>query len=216
MKKILFIILSMFMLVGNVKAETYVNSYYSVTNKCAVVKDNKVVIPVTIYAGHDNVKLSNLIKENRLGYVDNFEDVLGLNIRGVNKDNMEVYVDYKRNSEGRSYILLNVDDNLELKTHEELVKFNVEVEILNDAQINKMNVLGNEVVLGDEKTCEDINGFKIDEVEIIKYVDLSKADHGEYFEDLFTGVIVGLLSVSLIICLVILFRLKKNIKSLKK
>lgn len=209
MKKILFIILSMFMLVGNVKAETYVNSYYSVTNKCAVVKDNKVVIPVTVYAGHDKVKLSNLIKDNRLGYVDNFEDVLGLNIRGVNKDNMEVYVDYKRNSQGRSYILLNVDDNLELKTHEELVKFNVEVEILNDVEINKINVLDNEVVLSDEVTCEKINGYKITEVEKIKYVDMSLVDHSEYFEDLFTRVIITVLGIALIICIILLIRKKK-------
>ena len=209
MKKILFIILSMFMLVGNVKAETYVNSYYSVINKCAVVKDNKAVIPVTVYAGHDKVKLSNLIKENRLGYVDNFEDVLGLNIRGVNKDNMEVYVDYKRNSEGRSYILLNVDDNLELKTHEELVKFNVEVEILNDVEINKINVLDNEVVLSDEATCEKINGYKITEVEKIKYVDMSLVDHSEYFEDLFTRVIITVLGIALIICIILLIRKKK-------
>lgn len=209
MKKILFIILSMFMLVGNVKAETYVNSYYSVTNKCAVVKDNKVVIPVTVYAGHDKVKLSNLIKENRLGYVDNFEDVLGLNIRGVNKDNMEVYVDYKRNSEGRSYILFNVDDNLELKTHEELVKFNVEVEIFNDVEINKINVLDNEVVFGDEATCEKINGYKITEVEKIKYVDMSLVDHSEYFEDLFTRVIITVLGIALIICIILLIRKKK-------
>lgn len=215
MKKILFLIISMFMLVSNVSATTYITSYYTVTNKCAVIKDNKAVIPVTVKANSDDLKISKLMKEHRIDYIDN-RDALKLRIYDISNEKLDVYVDYLKNDEGESFVIFTVPEDMELDRHDTLVSFNIEVEILNDAKINKMNVLGNEVVLGDEKTCEDINGFKIDEVETIKYVDLSKVDHSEYFEDLFTGVIVGLLSVSLIICLVILFRLKKNIKSLKK
>ncbi len=215
MKKILFLIISMFMLVSNVSATTYITSYYTVTNKCAVIKDNKAVIPVTVKANSDDLKISKLMKEHRIDFIDN-RDVLKLRIYDISNEKLDVYVDYLKNDEDESFVIFTVPEDMELDRHDTLVSFNIEVEILNDAKINKMNVLGNEVVLGDEKTCEDINGFKIDEVETIKYVDLSKVDHSEYFEDLFTGVIVGLLSVSLIICLVILFRLKKNIKSLKK
>ena len=215
MKKILFLIISMFMLVSNVSATTYITSYYTVTNKCAVIKDNKAVIPVTVKANSDDLKISKLMKEHRIDFIDN-RDVLKLRIYDISNEKLDVYVDYLKNDEAESFIIFTVPEDMELDRHDTLVSFNIEVEILNDAKINKMNVLGNEVVLGDEKTCEDINGFKIDEVETIKYVDLSKVDHSEYFEDLFTGVIVGLLSVSLIICLVILFRLKKNIKTLKK
>lgn len=215
MKKILFVIISMFMLVSNVNATTYITSYYTVTNKCAVIKDNKAVIPVTVKANSDDLKISKLMKEHRIDYIDN-RDALKLRIYDISNEKLDVYVDYLKNDEGESFVIFTVPEDMELDRHDTLVSFNIEVEILNDAKINKMNVLGNEVVLGDEKTCEDINGFKIDEVETIKYVDLSKVDHSEYFEDLFTGVIVGLLSVSLIICLVILFRLKKNIKTLKK
>lgn len=213
MKKILFVIISMFMLVSNVNATTYITSYYTVTNKCAVIKDNKAVIPVTVKANSDDLKISKLMKEHRIDYIDN-RDALKLRIYDISNEKLDVYVDYLKNDEGESFVIFTVPEDMELDRHDTLVSFNIEVEIL--AKINKMNVLGNEVVLGDEKTCEDINGFKIDEVETVKYVDLSKVDHSEYFEDLFTGVIVGLLSVSLIICLVILFRLKKNIKSLKK
>lgn len=215
MKKILFLIISMFMLVSNVSATTYITSYYTVTNKCAVIKDNKAVIPVTVKANSDDLKISKLMKEHRIDFIDN-RDALKLRIYDISNEKLDVYVDYLKNDEDESFVIFTVPEDMELDRHDTLVSFNIEVEILNDAKINKMNVLGNEVVLGDEKTCEDINGFKIDEVETIKYVDLSKVDHSEYFEDLFTGVIVGLLSVSLIICLVILFRLKKNIKSLKK
>ena len=72
-----------------------------------------------------------------------------------------------------------------------------------------MDVLGNEVILSDEKTCEAINGFKINEVEKIQYVDLSKVDHTEYFEDLFTRVIIGILGIALIVCIILLIRKKK-------
>ena len=51
MKKILFVILSIFILVGNVSAESKVTSFYTIINKCAVVKDNNAVIPVTVVPG---------------------------------------------------------------------------------------------------------------------------------------------------------------------
>lgn len=208
MKKILFLIISMFMLVSNVNATTYITSYYTVTNKCAVIKDNKAVIPVTVKANSDDLKISKLMKEHRIDFIDN-RDALKLRIYDISDDKLDVYVDYLKNDEDESFVIFTVPEDMELDRHDTLVSFNIEVEILNDAKINKMNVLGNEVVLGNEKTCEDINGFKIDEVETIKYVDLSKADHSEYFEDLFTGVIIGLLSVSLIVCIVLLIRKKK-------
>ncbi len=195
------------MLVGRVNATTYVNGYYTVTNKCAVVKDNKVVIPVTVRITNDKVKLSNLIEEYNLGYVDNYEDVLKLNIYGVNRDGMNVYVDYKRDSYGKSLILFNIDDNIELKRHEELVSFNIGVEILNNTEVDKIHVLDNEVVLGDESVCETINGYKVNE--IVRYVELSESDHTEYINDLLTKVIIGVLSVALIVCVYLLFKRKK-------
>ena len=208
MKKILFMLISMFLLLNVVNAETYVTSYYTLTNKCAVVKDNKAVIPVIVKSNSNNLKLSKLIKEHRIDYIDNL-DSLKLEIYGVNKDNINVYVDYLKNSEDKSYIIFTVPKDMELDRHEELVSFNIGVEILDDALIKKIDVLGNEVILSDEKTCEAINGFKINEVEKIKYVDLSKVDHTEYFEDLFTRVIIGILSIALIVCIILLIRKKK-------
>ena len=70
--------------------------------------------------------------------------------------------------------------------------------------------MGKEVLLSsDKKICDDINGYEITEVEKIKYVDLSKVDHTEYFEDLFTRVIIGILSIALIVCIILLIRKKK-------
>ena len=51
------------MLVGYVSAESKVTSFYTVTNKCVVVKDNKVVVPVTVRVDNDKLKLSKLMKE---------------------------------------------------------------------------------------------------------------------------------------------------------
>lgn len=198
------------MLVSNVNATTYITSYYTVTNKCAVVKNNKAVIPAVVKANSDELKISKLIKEHRIDYIDN-RDALKLRIYDISNDKLNVYVDYLKNDEDESFIIFTVPEDMELNRHDTLVSFNIEVEILNEAKINKIHVLGNEVVLGDEKTCENINQFKITEVEKIKYVDLSEVDHSEYFEDLFIGVIIGFLSVSLIICLIILFRIRKSI-----
>ncbi len=208
MKKILFIMLSLFILVSNVNAESKVVSFYTVTNKCAVIKDNKAVIPVTVKSNSNNLKLSKLIKEHRIDYIDNL-DSLELKIYDVSKDNINVYVDYLKNSEDKSYIIFTIPKDMELDRHEELVSFNIGVKILNDALINKIDVLGNEVILSDEKTCEVINGFKINEVERIKYVDMSQMDHKEYFEDLFTRVIITVLGIALIICIILLIRKKK-------
>ena len=83
------------MLIGNVNAESKVTSFYTVTNKCSVVKDNKAVIPVTVRLDNDQMKFSSLMKEMRIGYVTNYEDVIDLNIYGINKDGMDVYVDYR-------------------------------------------------------------------------------------------------------------------------
>lgn len=207
MKKILFIILSLFMLIGNVNAESKVTSFYTVTNKCAVVKDNKVVIPVTVRLDNDKMKFSSLMKQMNIGYVTNYEDVIDLNIYGINKDDIDVYVDYKRNSVGKSLVYFEVAQDRELKRHDELVSFNIGVEILNDTSINKMDIFGNEVVLADEATCEVINGYKVTEIERI--VDLRQVDHTAYINDLIEKSIIGILSIALIICIVLLIRRKK-------
>jgi len=209
MKKILFVILSIFMLVGSVNAESKVTSYYTITNKCAVVKDNKAVIPVIVKVDNAELKLSKLLEEIKIDYITNYKDVLNLNIYDVNKEYIDVYVDYNRTKEGKSLIYFSIEEDLELKRHDELVSFNIGVEILSDYEINKMDVFGNEVLLSDEKTCEEINGFKVTEVEKIKYIDLSKADHKEYFEDLISNFIIMVLTISLIVCIVLLVRKKK-------
>lgn len=210
MKKILFVILSIFILVGNVSAESKVTSFYTIINKCAVVKDNNAVIPVTVRLDNDEMKFSKLLKEMRIGYITNYEDVLKLKVYGISNANIDVYVDYNRNKEGKSLIYFNTDEDLELRRHDELVSFNIRVEILNDYKVNKMDVFGNEVILGDEKTCEEINGFKVTEVEKIKYVDLSEVDHKEYFEDLISSVIIVALIISLIVCIILLVRKSKR------
>ena len=103
----------------------------------------------------------------------------------------------------------DVSEDMELNRHDELVSFNIGVEILEDTNVNKMNVFDNEVVLADEKTCETLNGFKVTEVEKIKYVDLSEIDHSEYFKDLFTKMLIVILSLALIVCIILLIRKKK-------
>lgn len=207
MKKILFLILSLFMLVGNVNAETHVISFYTVTNKCAVLKDNKAVIPVTIRSNNNELKLSSLFEDLSLNYITNHEDVIKLNIYNINKDNIDVYVDYKRNNEGKSLVYYKLNEDVELKRHDELVSFDIGVEILNDYDLYQMDVFGNEIILADEATCEIVNGYKVTEVERI--IDLSEVDHTEYIKDLIKNIVIVVLSIVSIICIILLIRKKK-------
>lgn len=207
MKKILFIILSLFMLIGNVNAESKVTSFYTVTNKCAVVKDNKVVVPVTVRVDNDKLKLSKLMKEINIGYITNYDDVLKSNIYNVDNDNVDIFIDYKRNSEGKSLVYFSLVEDMELKRHDTLVNFNIGIEIIKDTTINKLDIFGNEVVLADEVTCEKINGYKVTEVERI--VNLSETDHTEYIKDLIKNILIVVLSIVSIICIILLIRKKK-------
>lgn len=207
MKKILFIILSLFMLVGHVSAESKVTSFYTVTNKCVVVKDNKVVVPVTVRVDNDKLKLSKLMKEINIGYITNYEDVLKSNIYNVDNDNVDIFIDYKRNSVGKSLVYFSLVEDMELKRHDTLVNFNIGIEILKDTTINKLDIFGNEVIVADEVTCEKINGYKVTEVERI--VDLSEVDHTEYIKDLIKNIVIVVLSIVSIICIILLIRKKK-------
>lgn len=207
MKKILFIILSLFMLIGNVNAESKVTSFYTVTNKCVVVKDNKVVIPVTVRVDNDKLKLSKLMKEINIGYITNYDDVLKSNIYNVDNDNVDIFIDYKRNSAGKSLVYFSLVEDMELKRHDTLVNFNIGIEIIKDTTINKLDIFGNEVIVADEVTCEKINGFKVTEVERI--VDLRETDHTEYIKDLIKNIVIVVLSIVSIICIVLLIRKKK-------
>ena len=207
MKKILFIILSLFMLMGHVSAESKVTSFYTVTNKCVVVKDNKVVVPVTVRVDNDKLKLSKLMKEINIGYITNYEDVLKSNIYNVDNDNVDIFIDYKRNSVGKSLVYFSLVEDMELKRHDTLVNFNIGIEILKDTTINKLDIFGNEVIVADEVTCEKINGYKVTEVERI--VDLSEVDHTEYIKNLIKNIVIVVLSIVSIICIILLIRKKK-------
>ena len=207
MKKILFIILSLFMLVGHVSAESKVTSFYTVTNKCVVVKDNKVVVPVTVRVDNDKLKLSKLMKEINIGYITNYEDVLKSNIYNVDNDYVDIFIDYKRNSVGKSLVYFSLVEDMELKRHDTLVNFNIGIEILKDTTINKLDIFGNEVIVADEVTCEKINGYKVTEVERI--VDLREVDHTEYIKNLIKNIVIVVLSIVSIICIILLIRKKK-------
>ena len=195
------------MLMGHVSAESKVTSFYTVTNKCVVVKDNKVVVPVTVRVDNDKLKLSKLMKEINIGYITNYEDVLKSNIYNVDNDNVDIFIDYKRNSVGKSLVYFSLVEDMELKRHDTLVNFNIGIEIIKDTTINKLDIFGNEVIVADEVTCEKINGYKVTEVERI--VDLREVDHTEYIKDLIKNIVIVVLSIISIICIVLLIRKKK-------
>ena len=208
MRKLIFIICLLFLFIGNINAkENEVLKVFSLTNECNIVEDNIVVIPVNVIA-LNNGSLTTLINEYSLGYIDNDKDNVIIRITNVNGVR-DIIVDSNRNSESRSRINYFLDEEINANKLENIFSFNIQIEFINEIP-DTYYVLGKDVLLSsDKKICEDINGYEITEVEKIKYVDLSKVDHTEYFEDLFTRVIIGILSIALIVCIILLIRKKK-------
>ena len=175
MKKLLFIISCLFLLSGSVVAKgNDVLKVVSLVNKCSVVEENIVVIPVSVIGLNDG-SLTTLINEYSLGYIDNDRDNVKINMTNINGV-LDVVVDNNRNSEGRSLINYYLSEDIEATKLDKIMSFNIQIEFINEVPTNYY-VLGSEVLLADEKICEEINGYKINEVEKIKYVDLSEIDN---------------------------------------
>ena len=71
-----------------------------------------------------------------------------------------------------------------------------------------LNSQSTEEIISDEDVCEIVNGNKVNEVEKIEYVDLSKADHTDIFNGVIFKFIIGLLIV-IILLIFLLIRKKK-------
>lgn len=205
MKKILFIIICFFSF--NIVNASDSFDIIPITNRCNVVKDNRIVIPVRVVVTNDGV-ISDLIDKYTLGYIDNNRDNMKVSVSDVIGD-FEVFIDYNRDGEGRSLLYYSVIEDINVKKNEEIISFNLEVEFLNEVP-STYYLFGNEIVVSkDKKLCNTINGYEIKEIERKVYVDLSKIDHTEMINDMITKVIICILVVIIIVLSIILWRRKK-------
>lgn len=207
MKKIIFIILSLFCLVSiSYAKENEPLNLVSVVNKCSAIDDNKIVVPVRVISKNDGT-LTPLIDEYTLGYIDNLKDNVNIrltNIRGVSK----VTIDNNRDSNGRSLIRYYIEEELSAKKLDDVFSFNIQIEFLDNIP-DTYYVLGTEVIISDKEVCERVNEYQITEVEKIEYVDLSQVDHSEMINNMIIKVILFTLIIVVLILSVLLFKRKK-------
>lgn len=208
MKKLILIICFLFVFIGNVDAkDNEVLKIISLTNECSVVNDNVVVIPVSVVALNDG-SLTTLINEYSLGYIDNDKDNVIMKITNINGVG-DIVIDSKRNSEGRSRINYYLDTDINATKLEEVFSFNIQLEFIDEIP-DTYYVLGKEVLLSfGNEICEEINGYKITEVEKVKYVDLSETDHSDMINDYIIKIVICVLIVIIIILSILLIKKKK-------
>ena len=208
MKKLILIICFLFVYIGNVDAkENEVLKIISLINECSVVNDNVVVIPVSVVALNDG-SLTTLINEYSLGYIDNDKDNVIMKITNINGVG-DIVIDSKRNSDGRSRINYYLDSDINATKLEEVFSFNIQLEFIDEIP-DTYYVLGKEVLFSsDNEICEEINGYKITEVEKVKYVDLSETDHSDMINDYIIKIVICVLIVIIIILSILLIKKKK-------
>ena len=207
MKKLFFIVISLFCLIGNVLAkDNEPLKLVSMVNKCSVIKDNTIVVPVRVITKNSGT-LTNLIEEYTLGYIDNNKDIVKVRLTDINGVS-NVILDNNRDSNGRSLIRYYIEKDLSANKLDNVFSFNLQVEFINQVP-DTYYVLGTEIVISDKEVCEEVNGYKINEVEKIKYIDFSKVDHTEMINDLIVKVVIGLLVVTIIVLVFLLIRKKK-------
>lgn len=207
MKKIIFLILSLFCLfnVSYAKENEPLN-LVSVVNKCSVVKDNIIVVPVRVISKNDGT-LTTLIEEYTLGYIDNLRD--NVDIRLTNIDGVSnVKIDNNRDSNGRSLIRYYIDEDLIARKLDDVFSFNIQIEFLDNVP-DTYYVLGTEIVISDKEVCERVNGYQITELEKIEYIDLNQVDHKEIITNMIINVILIILVIIIFILIVLFCKRKK-------
>ncbi len=206
MKKILFIIIGIFSFIGSVYANNEPLELVSIVNRCSVIKDNTITIPVNVVSINDG-NLTTLIDEYTLGYVYNLdEDVLVkiIDVEGISS----IKLDTEHNSDGMSLIRYHIDEDIESLKNNLVFSFTLQVEFRNEIP-STYSVLGNEVIIGNDDLCQYINGYEVKESVRVDYRDLASVDHTEMIEDIVTGCIIGILVIVIIILTVLLIRKKK-------
>ena len=174
MKKILFFLISFLLISFNVNAENGRLSEYvelvSLTNKCSVVSDRKISIPVKVVAKNEGI-LTEVIPEYTLGSVNNNDEIMRVSLNNIDSTYLtDIRIDYNKNIENRSFIFYKVKEDFSTKKLDVIMSFNVDVEFLGEIP-NTFYLLGDEIVISDDSlVCEFLNGFKITEIEKTKYV----------------------------------------------
>ncbi len=200
MKKGLFIFIILF--IGSLRVIALdVPSFVSQVPKCVEDKENTVLIPVNVLT-YKSGDLVSLIDNYSLGLIDRYDnyDIKIDNIKG-NKIKNVLLSSLK--SANRSYINYNIEDNIHLELGDTLVSFNI---LINFSEYvpDKIDVLGNEVIISNKETCSVINK---ENEEVVRTEVFFKKDKSSNF--IYLLIIITLLMFALLEFIVILRKRNK-------
>lgn len=170
MKRYLILLVILIILPRGVLAKNSFE-FTSVTDKCHIVSRNTTEIPINVVVLNDGV-ISKLIKQNKFGMIENISDY-EYEIVKLKSDIVDnVVIDTLRDGNNNSNIYYSVSNDAPVKRKDIIASFGIRIEF-NGEYPSTLNILGNEIVLGDKKMCEEINGYKteVSNREVNKYVE---------------------------------------------
>ena len=194
-------IVSLFAFITNVNADGFV-TYTSYVSKCSFVNHNMIVIPVRVVSV-DNGVLSSNISNYFLGDID--VNSANVKIEKVNGNNI-LNVGLKDPIDGISKIYFSIDKDIELNNVDDILSFNI-IYDFKDKVPNSINVLGNDIVISDNKDiCDKLNAFDIDNLSNQSIISEKKINNRYVFYNVLVIVIFVLVLLGIILVL------KKNKK----
>lgn len=201
MKKFIFLLVSLFAFVMSVNADGFV-TYTSYVSKCAFLNHKMVVVPVRVVSV-DNGALSNNISNYFLGDID-------VNSANVKIEEVEgngiLNVGLKDPIDGISKIYFTLNKDIELNNVDDILSFNI-IYDFKDKVPNSINVLGNDIVISDNKNiCDKLNSFDINDLSNQSIISENKINNKYY---LYNGLVIFLFILILLSTILVLKKKKK-------
>lgn len=200
MKKGLFIFIILF--IGSLRVIALdVPSFVSQVPKCVEDKENTVLIPVNVLT-YKSGDLVSLIDNYSLGLIDRYDNYV-IKIDNIEGNKIKNVLLSSLKSANRSYINYNIEDNIHLELGDTLVSFNI---LINFSEYvpDKIDVLGNEVIISNKETCSVINK---ENEEVVRTEVFFKKDKSSNF--IYLLIIITLLMFALLEFIVILRKRNK-------
>lgn len=155
--KRLFLLIFLFLFCLNVKAEEPLK-FYSVVNKCSVISDKFLVVPVKVVSTNKG-KMTTLISKYKLGNIYNSDDIL-VEVKNVT-EGFKVSLDYLKDEDNFSNVYFYNSKEINASVNENILSFEFKI-TFNKEVPETINILGNEVLINkNASVCEYINGYEI-------------------------------------------------------
>lgn len=200
MKKLFFIIILLGISLSIPKALD-VPKFVSQKSKCVEVNENVAIIPVNVIV-YRSGDLVSLIDDNILGLIDN-DETYEITIDNLKSKNVEnIFISSLKDNNNQTYINYSIEKDIHLNAGDNLMAFDLVINF-KETIPDKMDILGDEVIIGDKDTCSFLNK---ENSEIVRTEVFFKK--GESYAYIYILVIIILLMLAILEFIVILRRKK--------